>query len=345
MGNDAPSFEKGGPHGRCRVLLVIPGKVNFFYNLYARWMAEGFQRLGAHVHLCELPDVPDGVYDLCIVSCVGEVLHAVGRDEGRRRLRDLRSASGVMMNLMAECAKTRWFRNVVDPGRELGIEDIVDVGFLPQDDVVAREGFRYHHVFDGLLVTQLQQGPAAGGPPSLADRPIPWAHIGMHTKGRVALTDRLIGHVAPNGFVYLSEVSPIKEKGSPHLNPDHMRRVLRRTAYYVWCAHHDHFFMESLRFKTAWATGCVPIKVVDEQSALPADLAFASFVLREGQVTDVLNSMDFVAARQALLDEYQRRPRFEAGLARLMDAYGLDRRDLPGLAVDRQEDTQAPRAA
>lgn len=300
-------------------------------------MADGFRRLGAHVHLCELRDVPEGPFDLCVISSLGEVFHAVGADEGRRRVEDLRGSVGAMMNLFAECARTRWFQAIVEPGRALGINDLVDVGFLDQGTVVVEKGFRYFPIFDGLLEAQVQQGPPPSDP--LA-RTIPWAHVGMQTPGRVALTDRLVNHVAPHGLIYLSEVSPIKEKGSPHLDPEHMRRILGRTKFYVWCSHHDHFFMESLRFKTAWETGCVPIKVVGDEEVLPADLPFADFVVRAGQITDHLNALDFAQARSALFREYLKRPRFEVGLARILDANDLPRSELP----DERVSTTSPTA-
>ena len=132
----------------------------------------------------------------------------------------------------------------------------------------------------------------------------------------------MINGVSPHGLVFLPEVSPIKEKGSPHLNQEHMERILSRTKYYVWCSHHDHFYMESLRFKTAWLTGCVPIKVVEDDASLPADLTFPMFVLREGEVIERLAALAFEDARSLFRKEFLRHPRLDDGLAKLLDSCG-----------------------
>jgi hypothetical protein len=316
-----PPITLGGSNHSCHLLMVIPGSVNYFYNVYARWMAEAFERLGARVVLCELPDVPPGTYDLCILSNAAEILHATRAAGGWERLANLRRAVGTLISFSAECAYTPWFQSIVNLGRELEVDALLDVGFVPQRESTNGLDADYYFVFDGLLDSQAREqdpAPCAASP----TRNIPWVHVGMHTGKRVELTDQLVKGFSPHGLFYLPPVSPIKEKGTPHLNQGHMERILTRAKYYIWRSHHDYFFMESLRYKMSWLAGCLPIKVVGDEDALPADCPFSAWVLREAELIERLRAMEFDTERRAFHDEYLRRPRLEEGLARVLEGCG-----------------------
>ena len=176
------SVKSGHP---CRVLLVIPGSVNYFYNLYARWMSEALCQLGVQVDLCELSEVPSGTYDLCILSNVAEILHATEDHGGRDYLKALCPSVGTMINFSAECVHSRWFKSNLDLCREFGVEAILDIGFSPQGASIDCQGLAYFFVFDGLLASQASQPTS-----DPSDRFIPWAHVGAPAQaGRAHRSD------------------------------------------------------------------------------------------------------------------------------------------------------------
>jgi hypothetical protein len=299
--------EQFTPVESCSLLIVIPGTVNYFYNLYARWMAEAFQRMGLKVDLRVLGEIPNADYDLCILSNVCEIEWAHRGLGPRTRILALRRQCKTLITLTADCVHTHWFRNNLAVACEIAADAMIDVGFVPQDDPeLKHRGIRYHFAFDGLLSGQAAE-VATFAKEEEAARPIPWAHVAGRNAQRVGLTDRLLTGISPGGFVYLPSPSPITEKGSPHLNADQMNRILERTRYYIWFSKHGHFFMESLRFKMAWQSGCVPIQVVEDSAILPDHYPFSDWVMREGEVVDRVRALRFVEARQAFREEYHPR--------------------------------------
>lgn len=304
------------------VLIVIPGTANYYYNLYARWIADAFRPMGAKVELCVLSQVPSATYDLCLVSNVCEIEWANHEDDARARILQLRRRCKTLISFNADFVHTHWFLNNLSAARAVGADGICDVGFLRQDCQELREsGLRYNFCFDGLLGSQVSQERLDTREDAIR-RSIPWAHVGGRTLKRVEFTERLVTDFSPAGFFYLPAPAPVTEKDSPHLNEELMERVLRCTRYYVWLSKHDGFFMESLRFKMAYLAGCVPIKVVEDTAELPGDFPFPAFVLRESEVVERLRDQDFLEARRAFREEYARRPSLEAGLASLLRDHG-----------------------
>lgn len=318
-----PSRESGGAAAAdgCTVLIVYPGTVNYFYNRYARWMAEALRSRGASVELRLLSEVPPGSYDVCLLSNLCEIECASPPRVARALVRELRERCETLIACSADAVNTRWFRNTLEAASAVHADGICDLGFVRQDSQELRErGLRYHFCFDGLLGAQL---PMGGEPETAADhRPIPWTHVAGRTLRRVELTDRLVREVSPGGFFYLPRPSPVTETGSPHLNEGQMERVLRRTRLYVWLSKHEGFFMESLRFRTAYLAGCVPVEVVDDAAEPPAGIPFCDLVIRESDIGARLRSLDFEHARQTFRHEYARHPRLEDGLVELLAAYG-----------------------
>ena len=318
----SPHFALASERRAPTALLVIPGRTNYFYNLYGQWMAEALRAVGVRVDCVELSEVPARTYDVAILSNLAEIEYVVGEEMCQTRLAGLRQRVGTVVNFTAECLQTRWFHANLALSVKSGIAVILDVGFLRQDPTpVESAGLRYHFAFDGLLGSQVSAG---GGPQeNQGCRTIPWAVIGAHSQRRVELADRLLAGVSPQGVIYLPELSPVTSKGSAHLNQGHIDRILRKTEYYVWGSHHDHFYVESLRFRMAYLAGCVPIKVVPEGERLPDDLPMRPSVLPEEEMVDYLRDMPFAEARRVFREEYEGRPRLEEGLASLLQFVGL----------------------
>ncbi len=304
-------------------LIVIPGTVNYFYNLYARWMAGAFRRMGHEVHLHVLDEVPQRSYDFCILTNACEIEWANRFANPRDRLKALRRRCKTLLNFTADCVHTQWFRGNLAVARDLEVDGVLDIGFFPQKaPELAGDQIRYHFAFDGLLDEQARAADAFSAE-EVANRTIPWAHVGVHNPKRIELTDQLISGFHPHGLIYLPEVAPIKEEGSPHLNHEQLGRVLKRTKYYVWFSQNKPFFMESLRFKMAWSSGCMPIQVVEDAAEIPDSVPFTPWLMREGEVVERLRALDFDEARLTFRQEFLRQPRFADGMAELLRAHGL----------------------
>jgi len=301
------------------VLVLIPGNVHDFHNLYGRWLGEAVQAAGATVTVCTVDAVPPGGYELCLIANISEVLDHAG-SAGRSRLSRVCLQCESTVALTWDCVRTNEYRRGLEHCRALGIRRVLDLGYAEQGEPVQKQGFRYDFVFDGLLESQTQlQHVANPGP----ERTIPWAFVGLNQPRWVALAHQLVKEFDPGGFIYLPEVSALKKPGAPHLGPRQLLKVLERTQFYVWCSHHEHFSMELLRFKSAWMAGCVPIKVVGNRDQLPAHLPFADLVVRESHVAEMLNCLDFQESWQTFAAEYLRLPRLEDEIVRWLNTCGF----------------------
>lgn len=206
--------------------------------------------------------------------------------------------------------------------RDLGVDHILDLGFIPQDDEIAAAGLAdvsYHFVFDGLTHEE-----AADVTPfdDLNQRFIPWTIADRQTPERVALTSRLVNQVSPHGFVYLPEAHPHEKEGPRPLDPGQMDRILEKTQFHVWRGEDDRLYLESSRFRACLQAGCLPLIVVGDESVLPADLPFRDFVVRERDVVDRLRGSDFETERRSFQAEFLRLPRLGEGLDELIGDFG-----------------------
>ena len=311
--------------GAPRALVVIPGSVNYFYNTNGRRAAEALEALGLAVEVRGPEGLGDAVgRDLLLVSNVAEVVHAIGReDEALAALRRAAAGAGAAAALSLDSVMTPWFRRTLDLCAAAGIGAVLDLGLWDQRPYLEPEAAaRYRFVPDGLTPSERSALPAAddGGP-----RPIPWAFVGHATPDRIGFVDELIARVDPSGFVYMPPLEPITESGTPHLGPEQFRRVLERSRYHVWCSHHHHFYMEPERFRLPLLAGCVPLKVVLEGVAVPADAP-----LRELMATRAELPAFFAPGRdrrlyQRLREAYLARP-LEAGMARALTGLGVPAR-------------------
>ena len=70
-----------------RALIIIPGTVNYFYNLSGRRVAEALGELGLAVEVSTLGACPDGDFDCCFLSNITEILCAHGDEaDGLERI-------------------------------------------------------------------------------------------------------------------------------------------------------------------------------------------------------------------------------------------------------------------
>lgn len=297
-------------------LVLIPGVVNYFYNLNGRRMAEALSDLGFQVEVSTLTSCPPGGYDCCVLAAPTEVLFSVGNDRaGLDKLRALRRGWKVLISSALEAVGTPWFDKIRHCCEAIGVDAMLDLGFHDQGDRLAPEArAKYHFIMAGLTTSELRALDRA----DLRDagRTIPWAFVGHSSQDRVALVAHLVGAVDPRGFVYIPQhTGPCTEKGSPHLNQRQFERVLRHTRYQIWCSHHGNFYMESERFRMSLLAGGVPIKVVAKARPGGEAVPFDYLMIEREAVGRALKSLDFEQTRRRFREDFRRLKVLKAGLA------------------------------
>ncbi len=231
-------------------LLLTAGNVNYFYDCFARRMAEAFANLGVDAQVATLRDFPARDFDCCFVVGLGEVVAGHSDRAGAlRKLAEIRAASRFTAVWNFESMATCWFAASRELLGRVGFDILVDTNLHRQDHLVPRElRDRYEFVFYGLTRRERVEISRFRNLQDAAERPIPWVTVGHATDARVAVAHRLVQSVDPSGFVYLPPLSPVTKDG-PHLNEQQYQAVLRRSRFHVWCSHHGAFFMEFDRFR------------------------------------------------------------------------------------------------
>jgi hypothetical protein len=306
------------PPGRPRVLVLIPGTVNYFYDQAGQRLAESLRALNMDVNVSTLSRWPEGEYEFCFLSNIPEILFAFGNETGGlEQLRAVRQRCRVVASCAIDCVQTPWYQRVHQLSERCEVDCILDLGLHDQSRFLApalRSLYRF--VFSGL--TPSEQQTLAARPWNDDERSLPWAFVGHNTPYRVALVDHLLQMVDPRGFVYVPELSPYKEKGSPHLNQEQYAAVLARTRYQVWCSHHAYFYMEPERFRTSLLTGSVPVQIIDSEEALPRTAHFHYLMMERKHVGERLTTKVFQRVRARFEREWQAFPTLAEELARVL---------------------------
>lgn len=304
-----------------RVLVLIPGSVSYFYNVTGRRVADALRTLGCDVDVHTLPSARQGEYDWCLAVDLTEITQAWGdKREAMRRFDEVRAECGRTAVILQECVNTHWFIDASGLVAEAGVDTVLDLGLNDQTDQLAPStATRYRFVLNGL--TRREHALARSMPPDSEDRPIPWVFIGHFTPTRAALVNRLVNEVDPGGFVYLPRLDPVTEDG-PHINASQLRRVLERSRYQVWCAHHSHFHLEGERFRNSLLAGGVPIKIMLGPATTGASVPFPYLMLDEQHFEQLLREMDFEAARAQFREEFFALPTLEDCLAEVVMTNG-----------------------
>ena len=279
-----------------RVLIVVPGSINYFYNQLGRRVAETLRSFGSTVEVVTLAAVPDGDYDLCLVSNIYEAAVAYGNeDEAVELFEALREKVGRLFVLGMESTGTSWFGHNVEIARKVGAERILDFGIWDQTaDTRGDYQDIYRFVFNGLTPSEER---LVRGAPSDDGRSFPWAFIGHQVHHRATLVDFLVRAVDPGGFVYLPTLTHCAEKGSPHLNQQQFEGVLSHTRFQVWCTHHERFYMEGERFRASLLTGGVGVKVVGSLAEVPDGIPYHNLVMTAADLPIRLTADEFLILR------------------------------------------------
>src|SRR4051812_47990238 len=96
-------------------LVLIPGSINYFYNLTGRRLAETLAELGFAVEVATLQEARGDSYDWCAISNISEVLVAYGaREEGLERLRALIGTCKAVASCSLDSVETHWYTNLCE---------------------------------------------------------------------------------------------------------------------------------------------------------------------------------------------------------------------------------------
>jgi hypothetical protein len=306
-----------------RALVLIPGTLNYFYNLAGRRVAQSLRDLGFEVCLETLGAQSGTSYEWCLLSNISEVLHSLGdRERALGKLRELARTCKVMTALSIDSVATVWYRRTQEDCRAAGIKTILDLSLHEQGELLPVAGrSTYRFLPAGLTATELRG--LDGDNWDDAARTIPWAFVGHFTPERIALVDYLIREVDPRGFLYMPTCAPYTEKGSPHLNQRQFETVLRRAQYQIWSSHHSAFYMEGERFRMSLLAGGVPVKVL----AAPLDsrhgAPFSYLMVQQKELGARLRHFDFQDVRNRFREEFTRIKPLATGLAEFLSSVGI----------------------
>jgi hypothetical protein len=307
-----------------RALIIVPGTVNYFYNLSGRRVAEALGELGFAVDVSTLGDCPQGDYDCCLLSNITEILIAHGdADDGLERIIAVGGRCRVMASLAIDCVSTPWYHRIRESSAQAEVGLVLDLGLHDQGSLLGpADRASYRFVFSGLTSSEarLLEVPEDRD----AQRTIPWAFVGHVTPHRAALVDHLIQTVDPRGFVYMPAAAPYTEKGSPHLNQRRFEQVLGRTRYQVWCSHHEYFYMEPERFRSSLLTGGVPVKIVESRRQIPASAPLGFLIMEAADVGERLTAGVFPRLRRRFRDDWRRFPTLAQEMARVLRDVGIE---------------------
>ena len=317
-------------------LVIVPAGLNYFYELHGRRVAEALRTLGFGVERGTLGAYLERPFDWCVLTNITETLisHAQqgALDVSRQitpaqeraaleAIRRLHKYCASMACCSLDCVSTTWYEWIQRRCEATGITTILDFGLHDQSaSLSAPDRSMYHFITNGLTPSERRMVDRSEDD---EERPIPWSFVGHVTLNRAALVDRLVQQLDPCGFVYLPQLGKVTVKGSPHLNETQYEAVLRRCRFHVWCAHHRHFYMESERFRMSLLAGCVPIKVVAPEQAVPAGLVFGDLVLSEADVAQRLRAFDFRAVRRRFRDDFRSLPGLSESLATFLRTRGI----------------------
>lgn len=323
-----------------RILIIVPGGLNYFYDEIGTRLAAALRNLGCHVDVRLLKTYQAAEYDLTLYVNLYEIvfMHAAdypdalqvehvtalghdpsfGRwDRALRVIADIQSRTRHSGNVVLDCVKTPWFGRNYTVCQLTGIHTLYDLGLQDQaNSVTDYSNVTYRFVFNGL--TEQERQRVLMHQRDQRSRLIPWAFIGQSSKQRLQFAQELVQRLGPDGVFYLPIRRPIAS-GGPQFNAAQLQRLLENTRYYVWISHHPYFYVESERFRNAAMAGCVPVKVLSRDS-LPdiRNLPFRYLMLDETDFDEQLLMLDYNQLRQRFLKDYLAAPSLEQTLAGTM---------------------------
>jgi hypothetical protein len=308
-------------NGKSPVFVVVPGAVNYFYNRAGQRIAAAARAVGvaAEVHTLQTLGNREGGCVLLLNPPEAVAGHPV-QEEGLARVRALLARHDRVAAVSLECARTHWYADLLALCRSAGIDTLIDLGFVSQYDAqpaAARSGYRF--VVNGLTAGERRSVKWQAGP---GERPIPWMFVGHHSAERANLVARLLCGAAPGGLVYLPALSPVAD-GGPHIGERSFLRALGRAEVQVWCSHHDHFYIESERFRMSLLAGNIPVKAVSHPPSEGPVLPFHYLMPTVEHLPTFLRDMDLAATWSRFADDFLALPSLEDAIAETLADLGV----------------------
>ncbi len=302
-------------------LVLISGSVNYYYDNIGKRIADALRNIGCRVDVCTLRQAPiDQNYDWVFVNPVVEVGFPYGNlEEAFKRIETIVGRAKFSANVLLECVQTHWFVKSWEPFKQTKIQTLFDIGLhnqyndIPNTPPGMRDGYRF--AYNGL--TAQERAIAQYWLDHALERPISWAFVGHSEPIRIQFVRRVMDQLDRNGFVYMPQLTHITEDG-PHMNTKHMQDTLERTKYFLWRTHHDFFYMESERFRSALLAGAVPIKVLHTRLIGNREVPFRNLMLDEENFGEVIRLMPFEETRQNFIREFMALPSMEDELRALI---------------------------
>ncbi|MGL5097762.1 MAG: hypothetical protein ACRDD1_19410, partial [Planctomycetia bacterium] len=215
-----------------------------------------------------------------------------------------------------DAVRNNWGRKNIELMGKVGVPHLFDLTLYRQDWLLPDDfPVDYHFVPAALLPAE----QAVVEQHRRDDRPraIPWTMIGHATSHRLHMVETFTRRIDARGFVYMPRLTAFKNDDH-HLGRAKIARILKETLYYVWCSHHDLFYIEGERFRDAALYGCVPIKIMADRPDF-ADLPFKSCLVAEEGIVETMRAMDGQAARRRFLEEYREWPGLADALADVVE--------------------------
>jgi hypothetical protein len=312
--------------------------MNYIQELHGRRLAEALRSLGLVVDLGTLGEQIKENYDWCVLTDITQMHFGHGLAGGmtgvnlateEKRLtlaaiRSLRSYCHALACCSLDCTDLHSYEEIQQYCQATGIDAILEFGFHNRSPLLAPSVRSVYHFLPNGLTPFEQE--AVGQEKSEEDRPIPWVFIGQASARRVSVVNDLITHLDPCGFVYMPNEGKVASKTVQQLNQLQYETVLRKCRYHIWYSQHQHFSLESERFRQSLLAGCVPIKVVPEDQGKPSSLPFDYLVVRESEAADRVRQFSFHERRRRFHADFLAFPSLAEGLSNFLVTRSL----LPG---------------
>lgn len=309
-----------------RLLILVSGITNYFYDAVGKRFVKPFQDLGWLVTFQTVPNYQPAEYDLTLLVNISDIigayakfhnLHPTSFSHAVEFVRQVARRTAKVGVLLMEPAHSYWFSYACRWCCEAGVKTLYDVGFHDQRQAAseALSGLEYHFLKSGL--NQAERDTLKKWMFNGRNRPIPWSFIGVHSEARAIFARQLVKEYAPNGFLYLPEMTHVTRNGK-HLDGVRLQRVLEASRFYIWVSQDAYLYVESERFRNAAMSGCVPVKVQMHRHVLPQDLPFTYLMLSAEEFADVLHRTDWFELRKRFIADYLKLPSLESEIARVI---------------------------
>lgn len=321
-----------------RALVLIPAGTNYIQELQGHRLAEALRSLGLVVDVGNLGEQIEENYDLCVLTSITQMRFGHGLAGGmtdvnlateEKRLalaaiRSLRSYCHALACCIFDCTDIVTYEELQRYCQATGIDAILDAGFQNRSALLAPSvRSLYHFIPNGLTPSERE---AVNQEKTEQERSIPWVFIGQASARRVSVVNDLITRLDPCGFVYMPNEGKVASKTVQQLNQRQYETVLRKCHYHIWYSQHQHFCLESERFRLSLLAGCVPIKVVPEDQDKPSSLPFDYLVVRESEAAGKIRQFHFHEVGRRFRADFLAFPSMADGLGKFLTSRGL----LPG---------------